>query len=373
MQNEDKELMKILDEFNYVGISLLHATKDKIDYLVTSGYQDLENKTLITDDTIFRIASISKVVIAIALMQLVEQNKINIYDDISNYLGFKLRNPNYPNDIITIEQVMTQTSSISDSGSNDLGYDGVNGPTMFVDLEKLLTDSKYQYYTNLTFLNKHPGEYWNYSNFGCGILACIIEKVSGMMYNDYIRQNILLPLEIDGSYRVCDIIHQDDIASLYEFYDNKFNKIRDQKIFNEIMFPIYPLGNNFRGPAGGLFISVKDLAKIMQMMMNKGIYNGVRILKEETVNEMEKVHWQGLSYDPNYRAKGLQLNLLDYASKKTLKGHTGGAYGLRSFMFYNDNDGYILMCNGADYKQVEDHMTRLQEKLLTYLVNKFED
>lgn len=373
METKDLKLQEILKDYNYIGLTLLHATKDGgIDYLVTNGYRDLESKAKITDDTIFRIASISKIEVAIAIMQLVEKGLINIYDDISKYLGFTLRNPNYPSDIITIEQVMTQTSSISDGCCDVKGYDGVNGPDFFVDLERLLTDPSYEYYTDKTFLKKHPGETWLYSNFGCGILACIIEKVSGEMYSDYIRNHILLPLGIDGSFRVCDIIHQDDIASLYEYDNGKFTKVRDQYIFNKVMFPKYPLGNNFRGPAGGLFISVKDLAKIMLMMMNKGIYNGVRILKEETVNEMERVHWKAWSYDPNYRAKGLQLNLLDYASKETLKGHTGGAYGLRSFMFYNSNNGYILMCNGADYKQLEDHMAKLQEILLTYLVNKFE-
>ena len=373
MINKDEGLERIIKNYEYVGLSVLVANKEEILYHVMDGVSDLETKKPITKDTVFRIASISKIEVALGIMKLVEEKKINIYDDISKYLGFKLRNPSYPNDIITIEMVMTQTSSISDAEDNGRGYDAVNCHKEDVDLERMLTDKNYKYYTDREFLNAKPGSVWQYSNFGCGILACIIERVSGVYYSDFLRDNIFLPLGLDASYRVDDIIKQDDVATLYDYYDHQFIKERDLKIFKEVLFPRYKLGNNFRGPAGGLFISVPDLAIIMQMLMNKGIYHGKRILKEETIKEMEQVHWQGHSYDPNYRAKGLQLNLMADFSKEILIGHTGSAYGLRSFLFYNTHFGYIFMCNGADFKNVENHLVKFEEDVLNYLINKYEN
>ena len=375
MEKNDLELMKIIKKYNYIGVSVLHAKKDGADLYMHDGLLDKETKEPITDGTIFRIASISKVIVALGIMKLYEQGKVKIDEDISNYLGYTVRNPLYPNEIITLEQLMTQTSSINDNGTDGHGYDGVNGPTYEISLKRMLTDPTYEHYCPETFSKYHPWQEWRYSNFGCGILACIIESVTGRYFTDFIREELLLPLGLDASFRAGDIVHYDDIASLYEYDPNKkdFIKERDKELFIRYMFPKYPLGNNFRGPAGGLFINPMDLSKIMRMMMNKGIVDGVRLFKEETINFMEQIHWKGYSYDPNYKAKGLQLCLMDGISKKTLKGHTGYAYGLRSFMFYNDTDGYIFMCNGADYGSFMDHMSRFQEEVLTYLVRKYEN
>lgn len=372
MIKEDKELKKILDNYEYAGINIIHATKKEIDYNVFYGYKSIEEKSLIDEDTIYRIASISKIEIALAVMSLVEKGLLDIYTDISNYLGFKVRNPKYPEVFITIEMLMTQTSSINDGDYEaGLGYDGVNGPIIDVKLEDLLNNTNYKYYTSKTYLDACPGTLWRYSNFGCGILACIIEKVSGMPYIEYVKKVLLDPLDIDGGYSIKQVKSLDKVASLYE-WDNKLILERDINMFNEYCYPVYELGNNFRGPAGGLFISPKNLAKIMMMLMNKGIYNGVRILKEETVCEMFKIHWQGIASDPQYKKKGLQLILLDGYSKETLKGHFGCAYGLRSFMLFNEEHGYIFMCNGANYKEFQEHMVLMEKEVLLYLVKKFE-
>ena len=107
----------------------------------------------------------------------------------------------------------------------------------------------------------------------------------------------------------------------------------------------------------------------MQMLMHKGIYNGVRILKEETVKEMEKVQWEGLPLDPTYKKKGLQMIIMDEFTNSPLKGHFGKAYGLRSFMLYNDLGGIIFLCNGANFINDVEHMTILQEEVIKFLVN----
>lgn len=374
MKTMDLELKKILDKYEYAGISVVHTTKDEINLLMSLGKQDIEEDIDVCEDTIYRIASVSKIVVALAAMKLVEEGKMNIYEDVSKYLGFNLRNPNHPDKIITLEQIMTQTSSITDGFDDpNKGYDAVNGPSMHVPLEEILTNPNYEYYNPRTFLNEAPGEKWLYSNFGCGILACIVERVSGKLFTDYVKEILLDPLEIDGGFRVEQVKKLDMIASLYDYNDKGYRKLRTKDKFLQIMFPKYPIGDNFRGPAGGLFISPKDLSKIMIMMMNKGIYNGLRLYKEETILEMEKVHYGGFIPDRQYAAKGLQLCHLPFYTKEPLLGHFGYAYGLRSFMFYNRENGYIFMCSGSNYEMLKDiNISSMLNDVFKYLTSKYE-
>ena len=349
-----KQFIEKMNKYKYSGVNMLLFIKDEILESTSLGYASIENKTPLALDNIFRIASISKVVVALAIMKLVEEGKIDVEEDISKYLGYKVRNPHFPDDVIKVKYVMTQTSSISDANQKDKGYDGVNGPSMHVSLQDLLTNENYEYYTPKTYLNHKPGTYFEYSNFGCGILACIVEKVTGKYFTDYIREVVLLPLGLDASFRADDINNPDKIASLYYFEYDPPKLSRDKDMFMRYVFPRYPLGDNFRGPAGGLFISALDLMKIAQMLMNKGTYNGIQIFKKETVELMEKEAWRGIAEDDgSYKAKGLQLHLLEldfwpYKGEMGLKGHFGFAYGAMTFMFYTKDFGMIFFCSGTN-------------------------
>lgn len=368
--NYQNDYNKVLEHYKYVGVNTLVASKNQILATSNNGVMSLETNVPLNNDAIFRIASISKVIVAIGAMTLYDQGKLDINKDISEYLGYVVRNPHYPTVPITVKMLMTQTSSISDGADDLKGYDGVNGPHTDISLQDLLTNPDYPYYLDKTFSKNCPGDHWEYSNFGCGILACIIEKISGMYFSDYIRQAILLPLNIDGSFRVSDIVNKDLVVSLYD-YKNEFVLLRSKDRFLKGEFPRYELGNNFRMPAGGLFISTINLAKIMQMMMNKGIYQGVRILKSTTVELMEQTHWQGESNDPMYKKKGLQMIILDQFTKDPLKGHFGGAYGLKSFMLYNNEIGMIFMCNGADYQTRDDQESNFLHETIKFIANEF--
>lgn len=361
---------QILNSHQYVGVNTLLVNSSKT-YLSSHGYQDIENNIALSEDTIFRIASISKVIVALGAMKLYEEHQLQITEDISQYLGFTVRNPFYPNIPITIEMLMTQTSSIQDGADEEKGYDGVNGKDVEVNLEDLLTNPNCPYFLSTTFRNVKPGTHWEYSNFGCGILACIIEKVSGMYFSDYIREKILLPLHMDASFRISDIIHKNKVASLYE-YNTKTSTFvlqRDKDLFLKYEYPKYSLGNNYRMAAGGLFVSMLDLKKIMVMMMNKGTYQNQKIFDSSTIEYMQEVHWQGESGDSLYKKKGLQLIILDNYSKEPLYGHFGNAYGLRSFMLFNDKKGLIFMCNGARFVYNNKGITTLQDETIRYMLS----
>lgn len=367
--NEYQEFVK---QFKMVGSNVVFLRNDGYIENVSTGFANIEKNILSHKDSIYRIASISKVIVAIGLLKLYEEGFVDLDEDISKYLGFKVRNPLYPNDLITLRMVLTQTSSIIDDGGFVdgvyKGYDGSNCTDDFIKLEELLTPGSTRYYKGYS-ANK-PGTVFTYSNLGCGILACVCEKITNKYFPDYIIEVLLDKLDIKSGFRLENLKYFENLVGHYTYEDNNFKLYRDYESFKKVQCLKYPLGENYRGVAGGLYITALDLSKIMQLLMNKGSYNGVRILKESTVNEMEKVQWQGIPTDPTYRAKGLQMIIMDQFTNKPLKGHFGNAYGLRSFMLYNELGGIIFLCNGADFINDVEHMTILQEKVIKFLVEK---
>ena len=365
-----KNYKEFISKYEMVGSNCLYLSKDGYLENVCSGYSNLEKRVETTIKSIYRVASISKVIVTIGVLKLYDKGLIDLDEDISLYLGFNVRNPKYKDVPITIRMLMTQTSSIIDDGDYIdgiyKGYDGSNSCDDFIRIEELLIPSSSRYYKG--FSDYMPGTNFIYSNFGCGILACIVEKITNKYFPDYIIEELLLPLEIYSGFRLENIKDINNLVGHYKYHDGKFELYRDKDSFKKVQCLKYPLGENYRGVAGGLYISAYDLSKIMQMLMNKGIYNGTRILKEETVNEMEKVQWSGHPLDPTYKKKGLQLIIMDEFTKSPLKGHFGNAYGLRSFMLYNDLGGIIFLCNGANYINDVEHMTILQEEVIRFLL-----
>ncbi len=347
MGNIKKQFDKICQEFGVVGAS---ACIFKNDELTSLNYGQATTNQVTSENTIYRIASISKIIVALAAMKLVEEQKLNLDEDISTYLGFKLRNIYHPDKVITTRMLMTQTSSITDGfADEDMineevrrdTYNGVNGTFLKVSLEDLLVPNDSVYYNDITFDKNEPGSKFIYSNFGCGILACIVEKISGEYFTDYIRKILLAPLGLDASFRIDDIKAFENISSTYIPKDGKMVLCRSKEGFLSGLYPRFEIGQNYRGPAGGLFISVKDLSVIMQMLINRGEYQGIKLYKKETIEQMFVKNWEG--HDGNYRAKGLQMIILDNLYNHKFYGHFGNAYGVHSFMLF-DKDAKMGMC-----------------------------
>jgi len=345
------------------------------------GMRSLNENEVVNDETIFRIASISKTVVAMAALKLMEENELDINDDISNIFGFKIRNPKFPNSIITTKMLMLHTSSILDGyDDEDLshngiekGYNGVNGKKYYVSLEDLLLNKNSKYYSDKTFGNYKPGTKFNYSNFGTGILACIVEVVSGRLFTEYVETEIFKPLNIDASFIAKNLNKNNNISDTF-YYDEKeqvFKTNKTSDYFLNASYPPHPLGTNFRGPAGGLYISMKDLSKIMKTLMHDGAYKGIRILKKETVDLMLQMHYLG--DNKTYLAKGLQLKFIDYIDNVMLKGHTGNAYGVRSFMFFSkEHDfGVCFILNGGRYQMYKPDLIDIFYDVLKYTQDLF--
>ena len=141
----------------------------------------------VTSDSRFRVASISKVFTATGYMQLVEEGKINLDEDVSRYLGFTLRNPSYPNKAITSRMLLSHTSSIRDY------------PTPYVPFKSNVKS----FFTSADCWtrSKAPGSYFSYCNLNFVLLATIMEKVSGQRFDKYITKKVQRQLQSAGLFR----------------------------------------------------------------------------------------------------------------------------------------------------------------------------
>ena len=357
-----EDFYEICQRYDLVGANIIVFDKDEsVNYQY--GYQDVEEQKETSINTIYRIASISKTVLAIGAMKLVEDGLLDLDEDISTYLGFNVRNPNHPECKITTRMLMTQTSSITDGFDDEEltnetrvdGYNGVNGRHLGLPLTTLLVPNDSVYYTDLTFDKRVPGTHFEYSNFGCGILACIVEKVANQNFDEFMKKTVFDKLDIDGSYYAYNIKHQDDIASLYR----AGGKITGKQ-FIERAYKKAPIGESYLGPAGGLFISIHNLSKIMRSFWKKEF----QVLKDETIKQMMEVNWVGECEE--YKKKALQMMVVDELVPIRLWGHFGTAYGLRSMMLFNKEleTGVCFITNGGNTSERCEHFPKVHYDII---------
>lgn len=328
----------------------------------------------VTSESRFRVASISKIFTATGYMKLVEEGKINLDEDVSRYLGFTLRNPSYPNRIITSRMLLSHTSSLRDY------------PTPYVPFKSNVKS----FFTSADCWTrgKAPGSYFSYCNLNFVLLATIMEKVSGQRFDKYITKNVLKPLDIKGSFNLRDFSSSDlqKMGTLYRKTKGESGRYYAQIDDRPIDLPSASLLSSYRpgtnagifSPQGGLRISPEELAHMLQMLMNQGSYKGREVLKPATVQLMEKQVWKYDPLTPNgdienscIESYGLPLEYFSGNGSTRpapnrpdfdLVGHLGEAYGFIGGLMWQPGtkNGFIFLQNGfaTDYKHNKGRYSR---------------
>ena len=340
-----KDVMK---EFNAVGISAAVVKDGKIVYNESFGYKNLDEKIPLGNDDVMRIASISKSFTATSLMQFVDKGVISLDDDVSDLIGFKIRNPHHPDVPITLRMVLSHTATIKDPADYST-IDHLN-PAVSGDCVD-------------TFFEYKPGEGYNYSNLGLNLAGTILEKVSGVRFDVYVRDNVIRKLGLYGGHNV-DSLDASKFARIYKWCDEKY--VESESAYKS---PADRMADYVQGysapvfsPTGGVKISAHDLAKYMMMHMNYGEYNGVRIISEESAKAMQTIVWNNEGSEEDQYALCLNdfINYIDDEKYNVPgmypKGHTGVAYGLNSIMIWSPSDGWgiVAMTNGFTHVKGKD-------------------
>jgi CubicO group peptidase (beta-lactamase class C family) len=342
-QQADKAITTVLDKYDYVGLAVAVVSNNEIVYSNEFGLKNIETQETVRKDDLFRIASISKTFTSTAIMQLQEQGKFDLDDDISDALGYNVRNPRFPEAKITYKMLLSHTSSLSDA-EGYFDYD-------------ILKPEMNPNYAN-AYWDYAPGDEYNYCNLGFNLLGALIEIHSGQRYDVYIRQNILFPLEItDAGFNV-DSLDNSRFVSIYEREDSVWAESTDAYKNRLAGIENYTLGKNavLFSPTGGMKISAVNLAKWMTCRMNYGTLNGTKIISEASSKQMF-TPVKPANGESSY-GFGIMVSIDDMVAGDTLVGHTGSAYGLLSAMFFKPDKkfGVVMMTNGSSPKNGEDRI-----------------
>lgn len=346
----EQEFSGIIKRNQCVGLAVVAVKDGKVVYKNTFGYKDLENKTPLKEDDLFRIASISKSFTATGIMQLVEQKKLSLDDDVSGLLGFKVRNPKYPDTPITLRMLLSHSSSMNDA----------NG---YFSLNSINPDSSSTWHN--AWNDYAPGTKYEYCNMGYNSLGTILERVSGERFDKYIVNNILKPLDIYGGYEVLSL-NPEKFVKIYEYNraDSSFTHSPDAYASRAEEIKNYKSGYSTPvfSPTGGMKISPLGLARIMQMHMNNGSLDGVRIISAESSALMQSPI---ISVGDN-RYYGFAIETTDrLLDGHTMIGHTGGAYGVFTSMYWDPEHrfGFIVMTNGCNARRDNGFMSIFRESV----------
>ena len=324
-------IQSIMQEIPVMGLSVAVVKDNKIIYAQSFGAKSRENNTPLTNDCIFRIASISKSFSATSIMQLAERKKLSIDQDVSELIGFKVRNPKFPETVITLRLMMSHLSSINDSQ----GYFSLDA----INPEKNPNWAK-------SYSHYEPGKGYAYCNLNFNMIGAIIEKISGERFDQYVIKHVLDPLGLYGGYDV-DGLDKSRFASIYEYRADSSKFILSESAYASRAKDIsnYAMGYTTPvfSPTGGMKISATDLAQYMLMHNNLGKYKGKRIISKKSAQQMQTA----LSEEEGY---GFAIETTSkMIPGKTMKGHTGVAYGLFSAMFFHPEEkfGIVVISNGC--------------------------
>ena len=361
--NVDDLIAQYMLEGHILSLEASLVFKDKI--IWTKGYGEQSK-----DNIVYKIGSINKCFTATALLQLCEQGKFELDDDVNKFLPFSLRNPYYPNKSITFRLLLLHQSSLLRGG--DFYYSHVLN-----DLEQQLGVSNeslqaYPDWLDDVFLSypSNDSEVWGtwapgekkyqlaYSNLGYDLLGYLIEIISNQSIDKFFQNNIFEPLNMTNTHYTYQSYSPDRLATPHEWIPEGISFIYPLRPGDypngsdrNHHLPIFNLDS--RG-AGALRSTTTDLANFLIAHMNNGVYGANRILSESSINLMHnesQVFYGNKIYDSyGFGWMNEKLNTLEIDGKHVthfLQGHGGRVFGFNSLMFFNQdiNIGVILFVN----------------------------
>ena len=336
------------------GATAIVVQNGKTIYHKSIGYKDLDKKTLLTNDAIYRIASQTKAITSTAIMMLYEEGKILLDDALSKYIP-EYKNPKVLDTYnerdttyttvpakreITIRDLLTHTSGI---GYAQIGNARMNAIYSKADVwdgigvAKIVLADKMKLMASLPLFHQ-PGEQWTYG-LNTDLLGYLVEVVSGMNLDQFFRQKIFEPLGMKDTYFYLPGSKQSRLVSLVsEDKEKKVIKAPATININGTFYSDYPNSNGtYYSGGGGLSSTAYDYAIFMQMLLNNGIYNGKRILSKASVRMMTSNQIGQLSFrNGNNFGLGFEIVTEEGSAKTPLSTGTFSWGGMFSSTYWID-------------------------------------
>lgn len=359
----DADVDTIFRKRKTVGGMVLAAKDGEIVYSRCFGYADKRSEEEVTPETFFKLASVSKLVTAAAAMRLVDGGRLDLDENLGHILGnppYEAATPRYPETGLTCRMLMSHTAAIRDDS------------TVFqknMKLSQVLDPAQNK--KKMGFWKARPGEAYNYSNIGAGIMGCVIEAVTGKRLTVAVKELLFDPLGIEAAYDPSLLTHPERIVTTYKANGNP-HITRSYRLKQPYRAEPDP-ERDYKDSYGGLWIRGEDLCKIGIMLCGLGEYAGKRILSEDAVREMlSSQRGKGnITADSPY---GLNVervqNLLE---GKMIYGHQGLANGVLCSLYFDPETRFVfaLVTNGCNVNAKQDRICRLSRDLFGLLWDEY--
>ncbi len=378
----EMKLVEISQQSVIPGFSVNIFQEENMIFSKGFGYADEVNKHRFTPQTKHIIASISKTFIGVAIMKLIEDGKLNLDDPVNDFLPFEITSPHFPKTPITIQHLVTHTSSLNDDFD-----DGEKRPSQLLEksiykpdempkelagdiyywdgtalaledyIKEVFTPSG-KWYGESNFTNFEPGEKYEYSNEGVNLAGLIIEKVSGMSLSDFSEKYIFQPLDMTSTswdYPALD----STVSKVYIQYEKEY----PGQVFE------FPRAMDSGQPCGDLKSTADDLSKYLLEMMN-GFYGKGKILNSKSYQMLLNPLLSRNKIDDDDASAlndGYDVGVLWAMSKPGLRIHKGGSIGVFSLIYFNPENkvGVATFCNLAhpDFGVIVNTIRAFEEKI----------
>lgn len=291
------------------------------------GWANIEDSIPVTDTTLFMLASVSKTITAVALMQLWEQNAFDLDDGINDYLPFDVYNPNYPDSAITFRYLLTHTSSITDNWSA-MPYSVGDSPIPLGEyLVDYLVPGGVYFDSSLNFGTFPPGTQMSYCNVAVALAGYMVEAIADS-FPLWCQDSVFTPLNMYETGWFLANLDTNNIAVPYHWQGSGYVP------YEHYGYPDYP--------SGQLRTSSSQLARFLIAFQQYGMLDTTRILDSTTVAVMTTIQYPQLN-----QHQGLIWfeTLLD---GRWVWGHDGGDQGVHTRMYYcpAENTASIVLTNG---------------------------
>jgi CubicO group peptidase (beta-lactamase class C family) len=369
----DGFITALLAEESIPGLAIAVIEHREIVRLEARGFADVASGRKMTVDTPINIASISKPILGIVLLQLQDQGLLDPDADINGYLPFRVVNPHSQTTPITLRQLATHTSSIADFADPADYAPDVDSPVSLSDhVRGLLTPEGKRYDAGAHYLEAKPGSVREYSNLGAGVAGAVAEAVGGKPLAVLARDGVFAPLGMQHSSWVLQDYPPGELATRYEVRqcipflsicatstEPKMNYLIGW-VFNPAAkyrtFEPYPQYGNPNYPDGGVHSSVRDLALLTLSILNDGKYDGGELLSAASFDDMLELQLPG-SLDDRQR--------FFWRDRYGLTGHAGSDRGVFTSLYFDKKKGnaVIVLMNRTPDGDTEAAMERIYERV----------
>ncbi len=316
-----------------IGAQVLVFTRDNVLFKRNVGFKNLASKQPVTDNTMFRLGSITKSVVAVSALQLIEQGKLSLNDQLKELAPeIKFENQWEQTDPIRIVHLLEHTTGWDDWALKEYAFNS----------DSITLQQGIELYPESRKSRWRPGTFFAYCNSGPPVVARIIEKKTGEEFESLVRRRIFDPLGMKGiTFR----LDGDAVKNIVTNYSGEENPKEE------------PYWAILRRPAGSLNSSALEFMPFVQMLMNRGYVNGQKIIDSTSVDRMELPQSTLAAQAGSNEGYGLH-NYTTSFKGHLFHGHDGGVNGgLARYLYQSDlNIGFIVLVNydGSGFGKLND-------------------